>query len=34
MVKVAYRFLPCDPSGKPLEKSQYTYVADAAETSR
>jgi len=31
MVKVAYRFLPCDQDGRPRENSQYTYIADAAE---
>jgi hypothetical protein len=31
MVKVAYRFLPCDHDGKPREHSQYTYVANTAE---
>ena len=31
MVKVAYRFLPCDQDGRKRENSQYTYVADAAE---
>ena len=31
MVKVAYRFLPCDEEGRPREHSQYTFVADASE---
>jgi hypothetical protein len=31
MAKVAYRFLPCDETGRPRENSQYTTVADDGE---
>lgn len=32
MVKVAYRFVPCDEEGRPRESSEYTSIHDTSET--
>jgi hypothetical protein len=31
MAKVAYRFVPCDDTGRPRENSQFTTIRDASE---
>jgi hypothetical protein len=31
MAKVAYRFVPCDDTGRPREHSQLTTIRDASE---